>query len=97
MLSIGIIKYKTKKYSQDRTAYVYIIRVDTYSNEHNELFQSALSYLDLVSCDEIVFREKTAKIIEQFLQEQGYPLKNHCYPAQLYQLSKESSLKLQIR
>ncbi|XP_018793162.1 PREDICTED: uncharacterized protein LOC108971502 [Bactrocera latifrons] len=81
----------------DQTGDAYIIRVDAYFNECSELFQTALSYLDLVSCDEVIFREKTAKNVTQFLEGQGYSLKNKCYPAQLYHLSKESSLQLQLR
>ncbi|XP_011213763.2 uncharacterized protein LOC105233385 [Bactrocera dorsalis] len=81
----------------DQTGDAYIIRVDAYSIERKELFQTALNQLDLVFCDEVIFREKTAKKVTQFLQERGYSLENKYYPAQLYHLSKESSLKLQLR
>ncbi|XP_011178654.1 uncharacterized protein LOC105209758 [Zeugodacus cucurbitae] len=81
----------------DHTDYSHIIRVDTCTSEHSSLFKLALTYMDLESCDEIIFRETIATTVRQYLQESGYPLKQDCYPRQLYYLSKEDSLKLQIR
>ncbi|CAD6998150.1 unnamed protein product [Ceratitis capitata] len=84
---------------EDKSDYFHVVHVDICSHaEDMARLQLALSYVDTTPYTELLFRDKSCKIVKKHLEHLGYIINlKTCYPSKYYHLHQDDCLRLEVR